>query len=489
MKKIFLLITVLSLFSACNDADFDINRDPDNLSPNGVSLKTELPAGLVGVAGAQGSYYALIGGFWSQYWTQSNSANQYKEIDDYSIGTDDYTGGWTAMYDALGDIRNVKKLANQQENWNYYLIATTMEVYSSQIMADFYDQIPYTEANNVNILTPHFQGGQEVYDLMVADLKDALGKDLSTSNGDAPGTDDFVFGGNMDNWTAFANTLLLKLYLRQTEARPTVAQDGITDLLTSGATFLNTDAAITQFEDAPNRSNPLYESDRRQLNVATNLRASRTLHSFFTENSDPRKDFYYEAGNPLNQGDFNNNVGSSTISVVHLEATTPVYFMSREESLFLQAEALERYAGGVGAKEKYEAGVAANFARYKELVGGVPTPLNATPFLTSGGAYEYPSSGNFNDKLKSIITQKWVSGFPGNGFEMFFEHNRTGFPAESAVPQSSTSYVAGEFAYSVNGTTAGLFPKRVVFPSNVTSVNPNAPTLVKVEIPVWWDVN
>jgi len=480
MKKIFLLITVVSLFSACSDADFDINRDPDNLSPAGVSLKTELPAGLVGVAGSQGSYYALIGGFWSQYWTQSNSANQYKEIDDYSIGTDDYTGGWTSMYDALGDLRNVKKLANQQENWNYYLIATTMEVYSSQIMADFYDQIPYTEANNVNILTPHFQGGQDVYDLMVADLKEALAKDLSTSSGDAPGSDDFVFGGDMDNWTAFANTLLLKLYLRQTEARPTVAQDGITALLTSGATFLDTDAAITQFEDAPNRSNPLYESDRRQLNVATNLRASRTLHSFFTENSDTRKSKYYDAGNPLNQGDFNNSVGSSSISVVHLEATTPVYFMSREESLFLQAEALERYAGGTGAKAKYDAGVIASFNKYG---------LSGSSYVAAGGAYEYPTSGNFNTKLKSIITQKWVSGFPGNGFEMFFEHNRTGFPSESAVPQSSGTYVAGEFAYSVNGTTGGLFPKRVVFPSNVTSVNPNAPTLVKVEVPVWWDVN
>ncbi len=480
MKKVFLLITVLSLLSACNDSDFDINRDPDNLDPNQVSLKTELPAGLVGVAGAQGAYYAIIGGFWSQYWTQSNAANQYKEVDDYSVGTDDYTGGWAAMYDALGDIRNVKRLANEQENWNYYLIATTMEVYSSQIMADFYDQIPYSEANNVNILTPHFQTGQDVYDIMVSDLKGALAKDLSTSSGDAPGNDDFVFGGNMDNWTAFANTLLLKLYIRQTEARPTVAQDGINELLSSGASFLDADAAITQFEDAPNRSNPLYETDRRQLNVATNIRASRTLHSFLTENSDQRKDNYYEAGNPLNQGDFNNTVGSSTISVVHLEATTPVYFMSREESLFLQAEALERYAGGTGAKAKYDAGVTESFNKYG---------LNGDSFVASGGAYEYPTSGNFNAKLKSIITQKWISGFPGNGFEMFFEHNRTGFPLESAVPQTSGSYVAGEFAYSATGTTGGLFPKRFVFPSTVTTRNPNTPALVLITVPVWWDVN
>jgi hypothetical protein len=182
----------------------------------------------------------------------------------------------------------------------------------------------------------------------------------------------------------------------------------------------------------------------------------------------------------LNQGDFNNTVGSSTISVVHLEATTPVYFMSREESLFLQAEALERYAGGTGAKAKYDAGVTESFNKYG---------LNGDSFVASGGAYEYPTSGNFNAKLKSIITQKWISGFPGNGFEMFFEHNRTGFPLESAVPQTSGSYVAGEFAYSATGTTGGLFPKRFVFPSTVTTRNPNTPALVLITVPVWWDVN
>lgn len=480
MKKIFLLITTLSLITACNDADFDINNDPDNLSPESVSMKTELPAGIVGIAGAQGSYYALVGGFWSQYWTQSNSANQYKEVDDYSIGTDDYTGGWTAMYDALGDIRNVKKLAAEQGNWKYYLIATTLEVHASQIMADFYDQIPYSEANNVSILTPHFNTGQEVYDLMVADLQDALSRDLSTSTGDAPGNDDMIFGGDMDNWTAYANTLLLKLYLRQTEVRPSVSQTGITNLLNSGVAFLNTDAALTGFEDAPSKSNPLYESDRRQLNVATNLRASTTLFSYFTENADPRKALYYNAGNPLNQGDFNSTVGSSSVSVVHLEPTTAVYFMSREESLFLQAEALERYASGAGAKAKYDAAVTESFTKYG---------LNGSPFVASGGAYEYPASGTFANKLKSIITQKWISGFPGNGFEMFFEHNRTGYPQVSPVPQNNASYIPSNFAYSINGTTGGLFPKRMVFPSTVRTRNPNAPGIVVVTQPVWWDVN
>ncbi len=480
MKKLLTIAAAITLLASCSDDYFDINRSPDTLDVNGAALSTELPSGIVGLAGGEDSYYALIGGFWSQFWTQSNASNQYKDIDNYSIGTLDYNGGWTAIYDALGDIRNIKQKAADQGNWNYYLIASVLEAQGSQILADFYDQIPFAEANNQNFLEPTFDNGQEVYDAMAASLQDALSKDLSTSVGEVPGTDDFIFGGNMANWTAFANSQLLKVYMRQTEARPDVAQAGINALLTSGATFLDADAAVTQFVDAPNQSNPLYESDRRQLNVATNLRASTTMYSYLADNSDPRLDAYYEAGTPMNQGDFNSTVGATGISVVHLSATTPVYLMSREESLLLQAEALERYAAGAGAKEKYDAAVEENFSKYG---------LSGAPFVAAGGAYEYPSGGTFQDKLKAIITQKWVASFPGNGYESFFEQNRTGYPEISPVPQTADSYVPGEFAYAINGVTSGVFPHRLVFPENVTSTNQNAPALVDITTPVWWDQN
>jgi hypothetical protein len=116
MKRIFLFIAAFTLFASCQDDYFDINQDPDLLNPDGVAFSTELPAGMAGIAGSQGSYYALIGGFWSQMWTQSNASNQYKDIDDYSIGTLDYNGGWTTMYDALADVRNIKRRAEAEGN-------------------------------------------------------------------------------------------------------------------------------------------------------------------------------------------------------------------------------------------------------------------------------------------------------------------------------------------------------------------------------------
>ncbi|HMI08589.1 MAG TPA: SusD/RagB family nutrient-binding outer membrane lipoprotein [Flavobacterium sp.] len=479
MKKVLSIVMLSMLFTAC-DTDLDINQDPDSLTD--IPLASQLPAGELGLVAAEGSHYALIGGFWSQYWTQSTIASQYKDVDSYIIGTGDYYTAWRDMYDALGDIRQVKRKALAQENWKFYLMASVLDAQGSQILTDFYGSIPYTEANNIDILQPAFDSGESVYDSMITDLDFALSKDLSTSVGDAPGAEDLFFAGDMDQWTAFANTLKLKIFMRQTNSsRASIADAGITALLSSGVTFLDTDAGVTQFEDTPNLSNPLYETDRRKLNNAENLRKSKTLSSYLDANGDSRAAEYYRPGNALDQGDFNNLVSATTISVVELHPTTPAFLMSREESLFLQAEAQARYGSATDAKTAYDAAVIHNFSRYE---------LDGSTYVAAGGAYEYPTGGSLQDQIKAIITQKWVAAFPGNGFEAFFDTNRTGYPATSAVPQANPGYVPGELAYSVNGATSGgLFPKRIVYPQEETNTNSSTPALLPITTPVWWAQN
>ncbi|MGV3697304.1 SusD/RagB family nutrient-binding outer membrane lipoprotein [Flavobacterium sp.] len=481
MKKLILsIIMVPALFVSCT-TDFGKNEDPDLLTPDQASFNAQLPAGIVGLAGSEGAGMAIFGGFWAQYWTQSNTANQFKDIDNYSAGTADYNFIWNGMFDALGDIRNVKRRAYAEGNWKYYLIATTLEAQASQILTDMYGSIPYKEAGYSTILQPHFNTGEEVYGFMIEDLNDALSKDLSTSSGLVPANDDLVFRGDMDKWTAFANTMKLKIFMRQTNSsRAAIANAGITALLASGVDFLDEDAGMITdaagapiFVDSPNLRNPLYEYTVKALNVATNLRKSTTLSSFLADNADPRLGEYYDAGNALNQGDFNST--ASNIATIKLDYDTPVYFMTKEESLLLQAEALERYSGGAGAQALYEEAITTNFSRYG---------LDATPFIS--GAYAYPAT-NFDDKLEAIITQKWIASFPGNGFEAFFEKNRTDFPRTSAVPQSNAAYVPGQFAISVTTTQGANLPKRIVYPLSERNTNPNTPALVPITTPVWWD--
>lgn len=480
MKKIILIVIAFGMLISC-DSQLDINRDPDALTPADLAFNVELPGSITAVAGVQGASWAIIGGIWSQMWAQSLSSSQYRVVDNYTLGTTDgiSTTGWNAAYDGLLDIRNIKKNALAAENWNYYLIATTLEVYLSHMLTDWYGDIPYTEANDPSIFQPHFETGEQVYDLMISDLDDALGRNLGASQGSAPGADDLIFGGNMTDWIKFANTIKLKIFLRQTEARPSVAQAGIMGMINAGTNFLDLDASLGGFTDAPNISNPLYESDKRQLNTTLNLRASTTMHSYLTANSDERLPLFYTPGNSLDQGDYNSTASPNSVAVSILSPTTPVYFISLEESLFMQAEAMERYNGGTGAKALYDAAVMENFNKWG---------LDGAPYVAAAGVYEYPTAGTFDEKLTAIITQKWIGSYPGNGAESFFEWHRTGIPATSSVAQSDATYVPGQFAVSINGVLGPTgFPQRLLYPNTETSRNANAPAVVPITTPIWWN--
>lgn len=486
MKKIasrilnILLATMLIIFASCND-DLDINTDPDLLPPSAVPMSAELPAAITGIGAGVNAYYGLVGGFWSQYWTQSAVANQYKMIDDYSITNSNgiVNGSWAALYDALTDVKNIKANAAATENWNYYLIATALESYTIQVLVDLFGSVPFTEANDPAILNPKFETAESIYDALIANLDEALAKDFSVSPADnAPGKTDFIFQGDMDKWKQFVNTLKLKIFMRQSAVRSTVASAGITALLNSGVEFLGNNAAITQFADEDSKSNPLYESDRRQLNVATNLRASRTLGGFLQENSDPRLAKFYDGTTFQNQGDYTNTAGAN-VAVVILNATDPVYLISLAESKFLQAEAAVRYNGGSNAETLYNEGVTAAFNQFG---------IDGSSFIASGAAYAYPNS-SADKNIEAILVQKWISFFPGNGIEAFFDQNRTGYPTVSSVPQSDPNYVAGTFAYSVEGKTGGKFPRRLPYPQTEKQRNSNTPDIIAITEPVWYDAN
>lgn len=469
MKNIFkkyklyhLLFVALFIATAC-DNDLDINKDPDALTPDLLTMSTELPASTLGIVGATGAPLAIVGGFWSQFWTQSAVANQYKTIDNYGLKSNAsiISSGWSSMYDALLDTRNIKANALASKNWNFYLISTTLEAYAFQVLVDFFGDVPFTEALNPAILNPKFDSAESIYDALVINLKDALAKDLSTSSIlEVPSeSNDVLFEGNMDKWTEFANTLLLKIYLRQTEKRPSVAEDGIKALLMNANTkFLTSSAAITKFIDSDSRSNPLYESNIRQLNVGSNLRASATMGNYLKDNSDPRLAKFYDGTTFQVQGDFENPANTGSESIVISKATDPFNFISLAESKFLQAEAKVRYMSGTGAKALYEEGVTASFTQW-ELQGDAAL----TTLLGSSGAYEYLDSDTKEAKIELIITQKWISCFPGSGQESFFEYNRTGYPA-------------GIFTYSVEGITESKkFPRRLIYPLSEFQRNSNAP--------------
>lgn len=464
MKRIYKFIPALALLMAlstsCEDY-LDVNTDPNN--PSDATLDLVFPAGVSSVAFTLGGQWQVLGSLWSQHWTQSTGANQYAAIDDYNITESQYDRQYTEMYaGALNDLNFVSKRAEEEENWNYFLMAEVMKTYTFQVMVDLYDRVPYFEAlAGSDDTTPAFDDGQAIYDDLILRIDNALSKDFDAITSTAPGADDMVFKGDMDSWVKFANTLKLKIFMRQTEVRPSVAQAGIAALYASGAAFLDTDAEMADYIDVEDFRNPYFAvqvssagTGRGNVDVA----ASNTLLETLLNAADPRVNVIFNTPSAggghvgLDQGDYSNpafvnhnNLSQPAIGPVH-----PVVFMSAAESSFLQAEAVERFGVAGDAQELYEQGIEANFAKH-----GV---TGASSLYAPGEVYAY--SG-----LESIILQKWIACANYNSLESHFERLRTGYP--------------DFFTLTPNNITGGVFPRRLPYTS--TEIANNTENLAAID--------
>jgi hypothetical protein len=507
--KLYILLSgFLLIITSCGKEWLDVNTDPNN--PSTASLENVFPAGVMSVGAQMNSYYNIAGGMWAQIWTQNNSSNQYKNFDSYNITPALLDAQFNELYSGgLNDFEFVRQEALKKEDWRFYLMATVMQVYTFQILVDLYDKIPYSEAfkGKDGVYSPKYDNGDAVYNDLIARLDTALNKDLTKPEYDPNSSafislnSDIIFRGDIEQWIRFANTLKLKIYLRQADARPDVALSGINAMMIDDANFpgfLETDAAIAPFKDEASKSNPLYECDQRQLNTTNNIKASYTFMSWLQDNSDTRIPMLFMK-NSLNdyagmyQGNFEaatTEVDPATISRALINATDPVIFISAAESYFLQAEANLRWNVGAPAVDGYDNGVYYAFERFGleddalDLLGYTAPADDILP-----DNYAYPD-GTFEENLEAIIVQKWASLAGNNGIEAFIEKNRTGFPKTSTVAASDPSYVPGTFTDPIFSVlAAGQYPKRLMFTETEVSRNKNVPASVPATTPVWWDVN
>lgn len=480
MKKRYLIfaltLALTAVTSACEDDFLDVNRDINN--PSDATIDLVYPAGAASAAFVLGGHWQILGSFWAQHWTQATGANQFARLDNYDINEDTFEWQYSEIFaGSLMDLQFVSDKAEESGEWNYFLMSEVTQVYVWQVLVDLYDKVPYFEAlHGGEDPTPPFDEGQAIYDDLIARLDNALSKDRSSST--VPGKDDVFFEGDMDQWVKFANTLKLKIFMRQTEARPSVAETGITSLFAGGAMFLDdTDAQYDAFAPVENYENPYYAVQvstafRGNVDVA----ASNTLMLFMQNAGDPRVDVLFAKprdGGPhvgLDQGDYSNSSYATArkLSQPDIRQTTPVVFMSVAESKFLQAEAVVRYGVAGDAKALYEEGIEAAFSKLG-VSGAAALYADAAPY-----AYDGSTTAS---ALESILTQKWAAMANFQGLEAHFEHLRTGYP--------------DFFTVTPNNVTGGILPKRLPYSS--AEVNNNREELNAIGGQrtvldrIWWD--
>ncbi len=283
-----LIISCFSIFS-CKQ-QLNINQDPNNPSTSQATEQLLFPAATISAASAIGGELAIIGMLWSEYTTEDVSSSQYRNFDSYNVVSTDLNTDYNQLYTgALNDLQLILEKAKSAQDWNYNLMATVMKVYTYQVLVDMYDQVPYTDAlQGAADLQPKFDNGDSIYESLLSTLDSALNQDFTASTNTTPGSEDFLFNGDMSQWKAFANTLKLKMYLRMVNVKPTEAEAGINALYSANAEFLTVDAGITQWTTVPNKQNPFYAENIFALNTPSNLKASVTFITWLTKNNDPR---------------------------------------------------------------------------------------------------------------------------------------------------------------------------------------------------------
>src|SRR5262245_46746949 len=115
VKYCVITLAVLS-FTSCEDW-LDVNDSPNN--PTNVAPEFVLPAAQISVAATVGGNFSIVGGIWSQHWTQSHVASQYKNLDSYDLQGNTFNIAWTELYaGGLNDFEDVKRKATASGNNN-----------------------------------------------------------------------------------------------------------------------------------------------------------------------------------------------------------------------------------------------------------------------------------------------------------------------------------------------------------------------------------
>lgn len=436
--------------------------------------------------------------FFAIFLAQHGTSNQtnYRQIDQYNLTNQNLNSTFAGIYaGALKDLELAIEGASANGLSNQVAMAKIMQAYLFQGISDFVGDVPFTQALDASISAPLYESQETVYQGIIQLLDEALAE-IDKGSEDNPGTADLIFAGDIEKWRRFANTLKLRVYLRMSNVDPSTAASGIAAL--GGASFLSSleDEPKVAFFDDFEQKNPLFLTDPRSDRiVAQQIVASSTIVDYMNALGDPRRSFYFEDAVNLSDvalpgiysgapNGMNNDERPLTVSRVHpffVAADAPVVFMTFPEALFLQAEAVEKGFLTGNAEALYQEAITASMQQFGISNIGITTYLGQSQVT-------YPTADTQIDRLRAIMTQKWLALYIFQSTEAWAERRRTGFPDF----QGLTAAGSVSFSSPLNSFLGdGAFPLRLLYPADEVAVNPNVQTtgLPPVTTPVWWDVD
>lgn len=485
LKEILIISFLAGVFTSCKKQLLDINVSPNDPTTVSASAALVLPNALNTTAAiydnaTAGNNNFVFAGIWLGHISYSGNYAIATENISYALTNNFASGAFANLYNNIEDYDFVEKKGLADGNGFYRAIGMLMKAYNYQTLVDLYNDVPYTQAlQGFAANKPSYDPGRTIYDDLAKRIDTATSLLRLALSGNTSITGDIMFNGDAGQWINFANTVKLRLLLRQSEVNGAAAQTQAAAL--SGG-FLTADADVNPgYLNSAGKTNPFWGQ-----NINTNGTYTQDLYragaygiKFYQNNNDPRLARFYvpASATGLFTGNYFGDQGvpnskTSTIGPGVLQAyNQPAVVMSAAESYFLQAEAALRGWITGDPMALYQSGVTASFV-YLGL-----TPAQATTYYSQPGNNQttWAATTSFQDKLALIIRQKWASEAWINELEPYNDYRRLHLPAD--VPLSTSIY------------STGIFPLRILYPQREYDVN-SANVLKEGNITpgskIWW---
>ena len=506
MKKIFMTTLVLLGIMATSCDDYlDINQDPNSPTEGNMTSSMILPTAEMNLAASYGDYLRSVGGYYAQHYAQQFGTSNYLDYSHFKMSATRSSSTYSQLMSrTLSNLKTVRNLAMAQEDWGTYLAATTLRAFTYQVLVDCYGEVPYTQALNLEYLTPEYDEGQTIYDGIIAELDEALAK----VNGNEQVATNFLYAGkSSDAWIKFANALKLRIYTRESGVKDVNSK---IEALIKEDNFPVADVAFAGiWSDEAGKANPFYQEDAfagyggSQQNIVLNLALYNTMNDY----DDIRLQAMFS---PNASGAYAGSVSGSNFSTTatykanywcrpNAHYDDPVELISLAEIYFLKAEFYAKNNQMGPAEENYKKAIVTSSLHALTTLAGMEVADAALAAQKNAEAAMkvYPlTASNYKH---SIGVQKWIALAEGNSFESWCELRRLGYPAMDEVKgdqlynQASDSYnpelLSAGMLYSpidCNTSLKGKVLQRFPYAESSANRNGNTPDYPGDDAPVFW---
>lgn len=452
MKKYIFLIIFSALLVTCTDKFEEFNTDQKNPSVvAGEALFTNAQKSLVDQISST-NVNLNVWKLFAQYWTETTYTDEAnydivnRTIPDLTFR--EYYRGILQDFksaDSLISVRDVTNPTAESEKKNKLAIIEILTAYSYHQLVDVFGDIPYTQALNVNNISPKYDDAFTIYKDLLRRIDAALGQ-LDPTHGSF-GQADLIYNGDVDLWIKFGNSLKLKMGTNLSDVDPALARTVIESTVGKVFTSSADNALFTYLSSTPN-NNPLNQD--LVLSGRDDFVPANTIVDIMNTLNDPRRPYYFTMaeGNVYKGGIYgasNPFAQYSHIAPKIQDPTFPGILLTYDEVLFYLAEAAARGFAVGGTPDVFY-----NNAITESILFWGGTLAEAQAYLANPQVAFATAAGDWKQK---IGTQEWIA-FYTRGLEGYTTWRRLDYPVLN-IPPAITDYseIPKRFTYPVNEQT------------------------------------